>query len=93
MPMRQLLDWLRQAGHDVPYFPDIAPQATDSGVMRPTDVNDSLVLTEDNDFGDLVFRHGRSVPGIALPRLLVILGTGFGGIIRLSRRRGFARVR
>ena len=29
----------------------------------------SYVKTEDKDFGDLVFRHGRSVPGVILSRI------------------------
>src|SRR3984893_10100090 len=60
---------LRHAGHDVVYMSDVAPRATDAEVMRRAYRENRVLLTEDKDFGDLVFRQARPVPGIVLLRI------------------------
>jgi predicted nuclease of predicted toxin-antitoxin system len=60
---------LREAGHDVSYVMEIAPRATDADVMARAYDEDRLLLTEDKDFGELVFRRGRQVPGLVLLRI------------------------
>jgi predicted nuclease of predicted toxin-antitoxin system len=64
-----LITLLRQIGHDVVYVPDITPRAADSELMRFADSENRLLLTEDKDFGDLVFRQAMRVPGIVLLRI------------------------
>ena len=64
-----LVELLRQAGHDVTYVSDIAPRASDMEVMTRAESEARLLLTEDKDFGDLVFRQARPVPGIVLLRI------------------------
>jgi len=59
---------LRELGHDVSYMSDVAPRAIDAEVMRRAQSESRLLLTEDKDFGDLVFRQARPVPGIVLLR-------------------------
>ena len=60
---------LRGAGHDVIYMSDAEPRATDVDVMRRAQRDNRLLLTEDKDFGDLVFRQAMPVPGIVLLRI------------------------
>ena len=60
---------LHRSGHDVVYISDVAPRAADTEVMDRPDRENRLLLTEDKDFGDLVFRQARPVPGIALLRI------------------------
>jgi predicted nuclease of predicted toxin-antitoxin system len=60
---------LREAEHDVIYVSDIAPRATDAEVMDRANSENRLLLTEDKDFGDLVFRQARPIPGIVLLRI------------------------
>ena len=60
---------LRHSGHDVVYMSDVAPRAADTEVMNRADGENRLLLTEDKDFGDLVFRQARPVPGIVLLRI------------------------
>jgi predicted nuclease of predicted toxin-antitoxin system len=60
---------LRQAGHDVVYMAEIAPSTNDAEVMARAQQEGRLLLTEDKDFGDLVFRRGGQVPGIVLLRI------------------------
>jgi predicted nuclease of predicted toxin-antitoxin system len=52
-----LVELLRQSGHDVVYVADIAPRASDVEVMDVALREQRLLLTEDNDFGDLTFRQ------------------------------------
>ena len=60
---------LRESEHDVIYMSDVAPHTTDTQVMNRADRENRLLLTEDKDFGDLVFRQARPVPGIVLLRI------------------------
>jgi predicted nuclease of predicted toxin-antitoxin system len=64
-----LVEHLRTAGHDPVYMSDVAPRATDSEVMARAHAETRLRLTEDKDFGDLVFRQARPVPGLVLLRI------------------------
>jgi predicted nuclease of predicted toxin-antitoxin system len=60
---------LRADGHDVIYMAEIVPAASDAEVMARALRDNRLLLTEDKDFGDLVFRQGRQAPGIVLLRV------------------------
>ena len=48
---------------------EIAPAAADADVLARAQRENRLLLTEDKDFGDLVFRRGAQVPAIVLLRL------------------------
>jgi predicted nuclease of predicted toxin-antitoxin system len=60
---------LHESGHDVVYMYEIAPREADTEVMNRAERETRLLLTEDKDFGDLVFRQARQVPGIVLLRI------------------------
>jgi predicted nuclease of predicted toxin-antitoxin system len=60
---------LHRSGHDVAYMSDVAPRAPDAEVINRADRENRLLLTEVKDFGDLVFRQGKPVPGIVLLRI------------------------
>jgi len=64
-----LVEHLRQAGHDVLYAAEMAAGASDPEILDRADGDGRLLLTEDKDFGDLVFRSRRAVPGLVLLRL------------------------
>jgi predicted nuclease of predicted toxin-antitoxin system len=66
---KSLAALLAETGHDVLYMSDIAPRAVDADVMQWADRDNRLLLTEDKDFGDLVFRQARPVPGLILMRI------------------------
>jgi len=61
-----LVAFLRTGGHDVLYVAEAAAGFSDSDVLALALREMRLLLTEDKDFGDLVFRRGRAVPGIVL---------------------------
>jgi predicted nuclease of predicted toxin-antitoxin system len=65
----ELAETLKQAGHDVVYMSDVAPRSTDTEVIGRAHQEQRLLLTEDKDFGDIVFRQAKPVPGIVLIRI------------------------
>jgi predicted nuclease of predicted toxin-antitoxin system len=64
-----LVKFLRHAGHDVLYVTEHASGSDDIEIVEKAAREDRLLLTEDKDFGDLVFRRGRIAPGIVLMRI------------------------
>jgi predicted nuclease of predicted toxin-antitoxin system len=60
---------MRASGHDILYLAEVAPSVRDAEVMVRAHAEGRIVLTEDKDFGDLVFRRGQTVPGIVLLRI------------------------
>jgi predicted nuclease of predicted toxin-antitoxin system len=63
-----LVVFLRTSGHDVLYIAESAAGSSDSDVISLALRENRLLLTEDKDFGDLVFRRQRTVPGVVLMR-------------------------
>jgi len=64
-----LVSQLRDAGHDILYVAEVASGATDAEVLRRARNDSRLLLTEDKDFGELLFRLKLAVPGLVLLRL------------------------
>jgi predicted nuclease of predicted toxin-antitoxin system len=64
-----LVSLLREAGYDAIDMSVVSPRSTDAEVMNLAQREGRLLLTEDKDFGDLVFRQARPVPGIVLLRI------------------------
>jgi predicted nuclease of predicted toxin-antitoxin system len=64
-----LVSRLRATGHDATYIAEIASGVTDSEALRRAQEEGRLFLTEDKDFGELVFRFKRAGPGVVLLRI------------------------
>ncbi|MGH7117742.1 MAG: DUF5615 family PIN-like protein [Acetobacteraceae bacterium] len=64
-----LVGRLHDAGHDVLYMAEIAPGAADTEVLQRANGEGRLLLTEDKDFGELVFRADIAVPSLVLLRI------------------------
>jgi predicted nuclease of predicted toxin-antitoxin system len=65
-----VVDALRQRGHDVTWIRIIAPGSNDVEVILRAQDEDRLRVTFDKDFGELVYRHRFSAPnGIVLFRI------------------------
>ena len=60
---------LRQSGHQVLSIAESAPGISDSRVLARALYEQAILLTEDKDFGDLVFRQGNPHFGVVLVRL------------------------
>lgn len=66
---RHIVDSLRQSGHVVRYIAEMEPGISDVMVLGLANDESALLLTEDKDFGELVFRQRRLALGIVLIRL------------------------
>jgi len=60
---------LREAGHDVTYAAEDCAGASDEEAIALAQAEGRLLLTEDKDFGELVFRWRWPVPGLVLVRI------------------------
>lgn len=59
---------LREAGHDVVAIAEVAKGATDEEVLERALNEKRVLITEDRDFGELVYARGRSSAGVILVR-------------------------
>jgi predicted nuclease of predicted toxin-antitoxin system len=66
---RQIVDRLRLDGHTVLYVAEMEPSIADEVVLRRANEHTALLVTEDKDFGDLVFRQRLVHLGVVLVRL------------------------
>ena len=60
---------LRDQGHEVLAVAEAMPMAVDTDILLKAAAERSIVVTNDKDFGDLVFRSGQAHAGILLLRL------------------------
>jgi predicted nuclease of predicted toxin-antitoxin system len=66
---RQIVDRLREQGHEVLYIAERDPGVDDETVLSFSRESNAILLTGDKDFGDLVFRQRLVHTGIVLMRL------------------------
>jgi predicted nuclease of predicted toxin-antitoxin system len=59
---------LRQEGFDVVAVAEITPRAEDGDVVDLAVRERRILLTEDKDFGQLLYAHGKAVPGVLFLR-------------------------
>lgn len=53
---RQIVERLRQAGHDVWYIAEMEPGIADDVILAQANASQALLITLDKDFGELVYR-------------------------------------
>ena len=63
-----MVDALRNDGHDVLYAVESLCGATDEALLRRAFAESRILLTEDKDFGELVYRLRKPAYGIVLLR-------------------------
>ncbi|HEY6350037.1 MAG TPA: DUF5615 family PIN-like protein [Candidatus Angelobacter sp.] len=59
---------LREAGHDVVAITEVTPGASDDQVLKRALNEKRVLITEDRDFGELIYARGRSSAGVILLR-------------------------
>ncbi len=64
-----IVEQLRRDGHDVAYVVEMTPGVSDDEVLTRADQLGAVLLTQDKDFGELVYRLGRASNGVVLVRL------------------------
>jgi predicted nuclease of predicted toxin-antitoxin system len=55
---------LRAAGYDLLVIAEVSKGASDEWVMERAVAEGRILITEDRDFGELVYAHGRSTAGV-----------------------------
>lgn len=65
----EIVTRLREDGHDVSYVAEISPGIMDEEVLALASEENTLLVTADKDFGELIFRQGHVKRGIVLYRL------------------------
>lgn len=61
--------WLRAQGHDVFSIYEEARGADDDEVIRRAHAEDRILITNDRDFGEKIYREGRPHRGVVFMRL------------------------
>ena len=61
--------YLRGIGHDVSVVAEIMPQAEDHTILTKAVKEGRILITNDKDFGELIFRRGYSHHGVLFMRL------------------------
>jgi len=64
-----VVDWLRVEGHDTLFVRDLDPRMDDQDVLTLAIRERRVVVTMDNDFGELVYYSGRGHVGVLLLRM------------------------
>jgi len=65
----QIVDQLRQLGHDVLYPPETGLSAADDVWLEKARSEERTLLTDDKDYGELVFRRKLPSASVVLLRL------------------------
>lgn len=78
---KQIVEQLRNNGHDVLYIAEISPSIPDEDVLDFAIKNEAVLLTADKDFGELIYRQRRFSLGVVLIRLAGIASARKGEIV------------
>jgi predicted nuclease of predicted toxin-antitoxin system len=65
---KPIVDWLRNQKYDVIYIAEKSPAITDEKVIRFANSESRILITNDKDFSELIFRQGKITQGILLIR-------------------------
>ena len=66
---RGIIERLRRDGHLVDWIAELSPSVSDEEVLRLAVEGGAVLVTEDKDFGELVYRCGLAHSGVLLVRL------------------------
>ena len=72
----EVVDAIRDLGHEMTYIGDTASGAEDDAVLQLALARGCILVTNDKDFGELVFQQRRATAGVVLIRLLVLIQSG-----------------
>jgi len=66
---RKLTSLIKQAGYDVFFSFDVLPRAGDEQLLDFAEKTNRVLITDDKDFGELIFRLNRPSSGVIFLRL------------------------
>jgi|SRR3990172_2370367 len=62
-------EWLKNNGYDVKTVRSIDPKAKDATILQIAESESRMVITMDKDFGELVYKSGKTHAGVLILRL------------------------
>ena len=62
-------EWLREQKHDIFSVYDDSRGLDDEGILQKAAADDHILITNDKDFGELIFRDRKKHKGVILLRL------------------------
>jgi predicted nuclease of predicted toxin-antitoxin system len=65
----QFVERLRREGHEVIFLDEYESGIDDDEILKLAVDNGAVVITNDKDFGELIFRHGFESRGVVFLRL------------------------
>lgn len=68
---RKFTNLIKRAGYNATFINDIMAKASDENILILAKHENRVVITNDKDFGELVFKLGKPSEGIILLRTLV----------------------
>jgi predicted nuclease of predicted toxin-antitoxin system len=84
--VRQIVERLRDEGHDVVWMREASPGATDDEVLKHSGEESRVLLTEDWDFGELAVRLGKPALGIVIVSTASCRGDLDETAVKVARR-------
>lgn len=66
---KPIIDFLRKQGYDVKWIPDYNCEILDEDLLEITNIEKRVLITNDKDFGELIFLQKRLSKGIILIRV------------------------
>jgi len=82
---KRLAKLLEKESHDVLFVGDVMPSASDDEVIRKAEKENRILITDDRDFGELVFRLGKPTKGVILLRTGVNPEKRLKALVKLLR--------
>ena len=67
---KRLADFLKEKGFDTVYVGDWLRGANDENILQKSSQEDRILVTNDSDFGELIFRWKKPSSGIIFLRLM-----------------------
>ena len=66
---KSIVDCLRDMGCDVKWIPEYNPAISDSQLLKTANKEKRILITNDKDFGELIFRQNQITTGVILFRI------------------------
>ncbi|MBP9891049.1 MAG: DUF5615 family PIN-like protein [Planctomycetes bacterium] len=65
-----IVAWLRKLGHDVLFMVEHGPGTSDEEILALAVRDGRIIITQDRDFGELIFRRGLKAAGVLYLRTI-----------------------
>jgi len=65
---RKFTELMKHAGYDAVFAKDLMPLSRDDEILAKAESEERIIITNDKDFGELVFRSRRTAIGVILIR-------------------------